>query len=249
MAASWLVMNTANFRRLSENRVAQYAKDMADGLWKACPDVIAFKDGVLLNGQHRLHAQVRAGVTIDWVVSFDWDGDVFDEGGARTPAIIFTGSGINYAKCAASICRMLLEQDAVVHKTGSRSSQALLDVYYKNQDLIDRAARIGHNTYIQSSQGFGLACYKILRAGWEDDFLKEFLSRVHSGEGFRGDPRFALSTRLRGKDRLAASQVAYMVITAFNAHAQGLPLHRVIMPEIGSKYPPITSPVKRLNIA
>lgn len=67
-AARWLEGNKVN-RNLREGKVIQYAKDMAADRWMLSNDAIAFApDGTLLNGQHRLHAVIRSGKTIVFLV-------------------------------------------------------------------------------------------------------------------------------------------------------------------------------------
>lgn len=69
IAANWLESNGDN-RRLSKPTIAAYASDMLSGNWdENVADAIAFDaDGILRNGQHRLHAIVESGVTIhSWV--------------------------------------------------------------------------------------------------------------------------------------------------------------------------------------
>ena len=68
MAAAWLSDNPQN-RPLDEKRVAEYAERMRSGGWvehvKGGSRPIEVLDtGRLLNGQHRLSAIVRSGVTL-----------------------------------------------------------------------------------------------------------------------------------------------------------------------------------------
>ena len=56
-------------RPLNEGLVARYACDMADGLWQQTGEPIKFDhEGNLIDGQHRLNALVKSGVTIEFVV-------------------------------------------------------------------------------------------------------------------------------------------------------------------------------------
>ncbi len=70
LAAEWLSKNTFN-RTLSRRSVDTYAADMRAGAWELTHQGIAFgADGVLVDGQHRLHAIVKAGVTIKMMVTW-----------------------------------------------------------------------------------------------------------------------------------------------------------------------------------
>lgn len=69
LAAEWLKCNTRN-RNLSESYVDSLARDMESGRWLFTHQGVAFDiDGVLLDGQHRLNAIVRSGVTVRMVVT------------------------------------------------------------------------------------------------------------------------------------------------------------------------------------
>lgn len=70
MALNWINENreTAN-RHLNNTVVAKYASDIANGNWQVNGSSIVFsKDGKLLDGQHRLHAIVKAGKPVQTLV-------------------------------------------------------------------------------------------------------------------------------------------------------------------------------------
>lgn len=70
LAAQWLKNNFRN-RPVSEDVVAAYARDMQSGVWTPTHQGIAFNDrDELIDGQHRLLAVVRCGVTIHTMVTF-----------------------------------------------------------------------------------------------------------------------------------------------------------------------------------
>lgn len=86
-AKQYLEQNTNNYRKLSPSKVTQYANDMMAGQWEENGEPIQFaENGVLLNGQHRLAAIVKSGVTISMPVIRGISNDVslFDIGKART---------------------------------------------------------------------------------------------------------------------------------------------------------------------
>lgn len=89
MARRWLDRNIGN-RNLRPRKVEKYARDMANGDWAIANDAICFTpDGVLSNGQHRLHAVIASGVTVTMVIGWNIPAEsksVMDTGGGRTPA-------------------------------------------------------------------------------------------------------------------------------------------------------------------
>lgn len=61
--------NTKNYREHNEDRSTYYAKLMREGGWKTSASTIAVDtNNVLINGQHRLFAVIKAGVEIDLIV-------------------------------------------------------------------------------------------------------------------------------------------------------------------------------------
>lgn len=70
MAKRWLANNFRN-RPLAEDTVIAYSRDMLAGAWVPTHQGIAFNDrDELIDGQHRLHAIIRAGVTVRMMVTF-----------------------------------------------------------------------------------------------------------------------------------------------------------------------------------
>ncbi|HEX9992481.1 MAG TPA: hypothetical protein VGB14_06115 [Acidimicrobiales bacterium] len=88
-AAVMLAGNIVN-RKLRRQRVLLYAKQMAAGKWRLTGETIVFSPtGQLLQGQHRLHACIEAGVSFPTIVVRGIDPEamrVMDSGLARTAA-------------------------------------------------------------------------------------------------------------------------------------------------------------------
>lgn len=88
MANLWLAKNTKN-RPVKEGVIAAYASAMRNGKWTLTPEAVIFsapfKDPVslenkpetLIDGQHRLHAIVRSGVTVPMTVWYGCEPEEF----------------------------------------------------------------------------------------------------------------------------------------------------------------------------
>ena len=65
-----LILSHASANRpITENHVTKLARDMVNGFWEQTGEPIKFNEhGKLIDGQHRLHAVVKSGVTIEFVV-------------------------------------------------------------------------------------------------------------------------------------------------------------------------------------
>lgn len=70
LAAHWLQNNFVN-RPLSSDVVDAYARDMVNGQWVQTHQGVAFNDlDHLIDGQHRLQAIIKSGVTVRMMVTF-----------------------------------------------------------------------------------------------------------------------------------------------------------------------------------
>ena len=95
IASELLVNNNVN-RNLNRRRVELYAKDMRESKWENISDGISLtvgSNGTLLNGQHRLNAIIKTGVSMDMFI-FEIKKDTnallmpFDTNYTRSKAII-----------------------------------------------------------------------------------------------------------------------------------------------------------------
>lgn len=111
MAAEMLELNAENFRNISDNRVATMSKDMSDGNWELNGETIKIKaDGTVLDGQHRLWAVVKSGVTIQALVvqGLRCKGKSIDRGQSRTVGQWLAHTGVPSASRVAAISRSIL---------------------------------------------------------------------------------------------------------------------------------------------
>lgn len=117
MAAAWLAkQNTGGDdqnRNIRKDKVATFARAMAQGLWRTTHQAISFdENGNLLDGQHRLTAIVESGVSIWMIVVYGQpraNMAVIDRGVSRkttdTLKIIY---GMDHAKTRATVGRLVL---------------------------------------------------------------------------------------------------------------------------------------------
>ncbi len=112
LAKLWLSTANTRNRSLDRGRVGEYAKAMADGRWRLSNDCLSFsRDGVLLNGQHRLHAVATSGLTQVFAVlegAEDDDQNVMDVGKARKAGQQLQIHGWKNGNIAAAVVRALL---------------------------------------------------------------------------------------------------------------------------------------------
>lgn len=120
LAAEWLTRNDRN-RTLNLPAVAQFAADMDAGRWHFTGQPIIFnRDGVLIDGQHRLSAQVKAGATIDWLVVGGTDRralNYVDIGRPRSVADQLNIAGHTFSNAVAAAARLELVYSGVTNPT------------------------------------------------------------------------------------------------------------------------------------
>lgn len=191
IANDLLKLNTNNYRKYDNNRVASYSNDMINGKWQTNADPIRIsKSGVLLDGQHRLMAIVKSGTTQEMLIVYDVDDSVsvFDVGMKRTRKQIAIQMGIYEPACnkqCISISSKIMNSAfGSTHKYGI-SDVAVLDYTKKNEYMLVKALSIvtsgKSSTNITRRATFGAAALYLLKSG-EDEFrIKRFFEIVTSG--------------------------------------------------------------------
>lgn len=111
IATAWLERNSDN-RKLSAGVVNQYARDITNSAWKLTGDPIRFdSNGVLIDGQHRLAACVKADRAFTTLVVYNIDPSAkwtLDTGKPRRPHDVLQMQGHNYAHLLTSTTRILV---------------------------------------------------------------------------------------------------------------------------------------------
>lgn len=96
-AEEWLAKNADYQRKLRGSFVDKYARDMINGQWQLTHQGIAFDtNGRLIDGQHRLAAVVKAGVSVKMLVVRDSPSKAYDHldlGCGRTAVDVLKAQG------------------------------------------------------------------------------------------------------------------------------------------------------------
>jgi len=147
MAAQWLRNNFVN-RPMSDDVIAAYARDMLNGQWIQTHQGIAFNDrDHLIDGQHRLTAIVRSGLTVAMMVTFGLPSkiegsemttmDAVDRGRTRSVADqLKIQHGMKNGSAIASITAALANL-CYNHRTRRLSVGQTLEIYRAFQESVD----------------------------------------------------------------------------------------------------------------
>jgi hypothetical protein len=116
IAIGLLKKNKIN-RILRTRKVNDYAKVMKEGGWKCIPDCICIStDGYLINGQHRLHALIKANVTLYFSVAVNVEPELYmhvDNVLPRSGADTLKSAGLNglASKIAQAARNVIYEEE------------------------------------------------------------------------------------------------------------------------------------------
>ena len=233
IAAMWLGGDTRN-RPVKPQRVAQYAEAMATGNWLLGAPIIRTSDGVLIDGQHRLRAVIRADVPVEMVVIDGADPAVFmaiDTGAARSFGDSLAIAGEAQAALLASSVRVvwMLSANRGLFSLRPMSSFEGFAILHAEPGIRDSLA-VAHRLRVEGIPfPGGLACG--LRHVFSRDVGEEesssFWARVADGVGLdEDDPitrlrRYVLTRNTR-TTRPPAPVVAAITVKTWNAWRAGL---------------------------
>lgn len=230
-------------RTVRESKVVMYARDMKEGRWTFCPDPISFNEkGELINGQHRLTAQIREGKTINWVVVRNAAEDVqktMDTGAVRNVADMLTFEGLSSSRTLGAVARLALQMET--GRIYSQKSEAIasateiIEFVMKHPEL-EHSTKVGQHAaktgiLRTAPSALGAAHWWIGRhagQGEADAFLHRLGTLVGEKEG---SPVIALVKRLneisRNKMRIQSRWLVYMVIKCWNYDVAEMPIVKI----------------------
>jgi len=228
LAASWLAMEGKN-RKMNIGLVNVYVRDMLADQWQLNGETIKRAvDGTLLDGQHRLHAIVRAGISVRMMVVSGLDADSFktiDTGMRRTTAHLAGIAGMKNAATQASIGRWLvLLTDSASATRRSVTSQQVFDAL-EQHPLAGHFAMRNCEKRIKRLMPSACSAVMVLAAEkYGVEVPDSFMSAFSSGENMnRGDPAFELRERLIQNAarvaKLTTNTIVALTIKAVRAYA------------------------------
>jgi hypothetical protein len=237
-AAQWLTLNTHN-RDLVMSRVAQLAGAIERGEFKLNNDCITFSGngdgGRLDNGQHRLHAVIKAQKPVRMVVLYNVDPyaqETMDSGRPRSFGSKLKLRGEKYYDELASAIRIAWGYDEVAvidSRAGSRAThQQLFDYLDANPELreaVGDAYRLRQEFRSPAGSWAGIV---FLFRRVSRDSTDSFIDQLVTGSDLSEDsPVFLLRrTLLRqmampDERRYGSVLMAALVVKAFNAFCLG----------------------------
>ncbi|MGE5510502.1 MAG: hypothetical protein ACM31O_04520 [Bacteroidota bacterium] len=200
MAKKWLGNNTEN-RGLSKATIAAYARDMAQSRWIADGSPIRFNgDGLMLDGQHRLHACIEAGVPFQSFVVFGLPTDVrrtIDTGRPRRISDYLRIQGLPQSNRLGTVVANLwrIKQGRVEGRVTISES---LEILERHKNLLEWVRISDHNLGITGVSPGILAAVSYLGGELlgEDQKARSFVDVFRTGiPAYKGDAAHALRER------------------------------------------------------
>lgn len=269
-ARDWLKRNIEN-RSLSDNLVDQYATALREQRWELNGETVKFRrDGALTDGQHRLHAIVKANIPAACLVVFGLEDTAFktiDIGKKRTAADMLGLSGvdksleISVAATARWILRYHREGEKMRNNAPPKGhhypADVILGFVVDNPDVIAavKANNIGamKGKLDQLASGSVLGFMRYMTQRLDSARSAVFFEKLANGTGFTSvhDPIRALrdkfmfdrAQRLRGGD--IVGKIA-MAIKAWNAFYTGEEIHVLRFSEV-ERFPQFVATSDRLQ--
>jgi hypothetical protein len=205
MARQWLAYNTRN-RGLKRATVKSLETAIRAGLWKLNGDAIVFSDeGVLLNGQHRLHACIAADIPIDSIVVYGIPDESFDTMDLQTPRggndILDIAGEKNVHVLAGILAIVGRWEKGDLGKTyrysGFNKAEMLpiLERHPGARESVNVGAMVRHGGCPTASTVCGAMHY--IFSGIDTAQAERFFSRLASGSDMQiGEPVLALRSRI-----------------------------------------------------
>jgi len=202
LAKHFLEKNVSNYRTKQETIVTKYSKDMENDLWETNGSPIVFsKEGILLDGQHRLNAIVKSGKSVVMYVIFDADpSSIFDAQHKRSIVQILRAMGYSVAPTTPAVARAVMMGKITTSTIGDRK---ICDYVIKNFRQLKKAenivkTRFGKEKMVANKASCQTIAYCMLRTGEvSEDELIDFFKAMNSKKkcGIKRDVSPALALR------------------------------------------------------
>ncbi len=186
IAKEFLLHNKHN-RALSQRCINKYAADMRAGEWRLTGETIAFyENGDLKDGQHRLSAVLKAGISVPMIVVRGIDDRVkmHDLGHKRSTRDIMSLEGYEAAlkdNCTIGAVNFLLKEYSRLRDTTTAQTMAFVDMHADLLVSSYYAVRDGKSSTLCKKASLCAAAFCELYNGIDPESVCRFFSIANSG--------------------------------------------------------------------
>lgn len=241
-----LAKNKGN-RPLNEEQVALMAGEMLKDRWALNGSSIVLNGDRLIDGQHRLHAVIRANKSIQTVVVEGVSSDVFDTidvGRKRKASDVLAIRGERSVLDLAAACSLALrfERGTMTHRGGNRFTTLDIEDCLRRHPSL-RASLGKALPYKALCSASMMATVHYFGSCIDQDAADEFLHQVGTGIGLNAnDPAYVLREKLLANKssmkKYDTPMLCAFYIKAWNAFREGRKITLLKMKE-GEEYPVI----------
>jgi len=236
IAQEYLTRNIKN-RNVKQHLVSKYASDMAEGRWKANGECIKFDtDGNLIDGQHRLRAVIKSGMTILMTVARGVKEDAIptiDLGSVRSVRDVFCIEDIPNANIVSTIVRRYIWLNSCKKyrsDSSTLSKPQVLEEYIKNPDIYKEAHNFGASIWrkmrlIKLTDVGAFYLYLVVTKKHDDASVRDFFVQLVDPRACECNAIHLLRERLiqnlTSRAKLTSKVKTILIIKAFNAYITG----------------------------
>jgi hypothetical protein len=154
LAEDLLKLNKNN-RKIREATILSYSKEMKRGNWQLTGEAIKIsKTKRLLDGQHRLHAIIKSGATIEMLVISELPDEIFnvlDTGSLRNAKDVLSIIGVDNPGLTSSISKFIINFNNGKYYTGTTKNESptnkdIQTFYEQNPELTEIVKWTQENT-------------------------------------------------------------------------------------------------------
>lgn len=250
LAKEWLNSNKNN-RQVDQKRVDEYADLMEKGLFLVTNDAIGFDtNGRLFNGQHRLWAIVKSGVTTRQVVIHNADPDVFkvaDQGKRRTNAQTLSTMGYENTQILSTLAGLVIkwEEGTLLSLARTKPIASMETIAcIKRWPILPDCVSVAHQHTGRKGISFStsVVAFTIWLANFEGQKAEyvAWIERLASGIATPDSPELALNRRFRnkvGSSREEIREQCALLIKAYNYSMNGKKIQILTWKSEEEKFP------------
>lgn len=191
-ATELLELNTHNYRNVSPASVAKLVQTMKAGQWEPNAEAIVInEDGILVDGQHRLHAVIESGVSVWMMVTrgVSRECKTWNNGRNRTEQEHARAAGLDASARVLSLAKYMIMNKWLVQPRSGYLNRDKRDDYVRNH-IVDINTALSCVTLSQMSTRGGktlnrlygyLLVYLLLRNGYSEEKMRQFCTIYNGG--------------------------------------------------------------------
>jgi hypothetical protein len=253
--AKELLEANINNRRVKVDVLNRYAQDILAGRWKEdTGEVIKVsKSGIILDGQHRLYAIVKANSPIFLHIAYGIDdtvSDVLDTGSGRNASDVFKLNGIVNDSVIPGIIQNYNRIKTEHFGNGSKgymlTNAQILNKYYENDALwqeVFRKSQCWYNAFAKILSRSVIGGFYCRFREIDPELAEQFMEELCTGINVSNDTIRLLKNKLIqdkiSNKKLSSTLKTIFIIKTWNCFIQGTELKRLSFDYENESYPKI----------